>query len=131
MTSLQVRIARQTARLDEVVAFYERLGLPRIGGFTDHEGFTGVMLGIPGTGAHLELVSGGSHLPPDPHPESLLVLYLGSRDAVARLSAGLPVVPSANPYWDRCGITVVDPDGFRVVLCEQAWETPEAGHPAG
>ena len=118
---MQVRFARQTDRLDEVVAFYERLGLPRIGGFQDHEGFTGVMLGIPGTAAHLELVTGGGHHAPAPHPESLLVLYLGSREEVDRRSAGLEVVPSANPYWDRCGVTVVDPDGFRVVLCEDAW----------
>lgn len=33
----QVRIARPTDRLDEVVAFYEHgLGLPRLGGFEDH-----------------------------------------------------------------------------------------------
>ncbi len=120
---MQVRITRQTDHLDEVVAFYERLGLPRIGGFEDHEGFTGVMLGIPGTSAHLELITGGAHAAPAPHPESLLVLYLGSREEVARLSAGLEVVPSTNPYWDRCGVTVVDPDGFRVVLCEDAWES--------
>ena len=119
---MQVRIARQTDRLAEVVAFYEGLGLPRIGGFEDHDGFTGVMLGFPGTAAHLELVTGGSHEAPAPHPESLLVLYLGSRAEVDRLSAGLPVVPSANPYWDRCGVTVTDPDGFRVVLCEDAWD---------
>ncbi|MCU1602777.1 MAG: hypothetical protein JWO22_3486 [Frankiales bacterium] len=122
---MQVRIARQTGRLDEVVAFYEGLGLPRIGGFEDHDGFTGVMLAVPGTAAHLELVTGGAHEPPAPHPESLLVLYLGSRAEVERLSAGLEPVPSANPYWDRCGVTVADPDGFRVVLCEDTWQTEE------
>lgn len=119
---MQVRIARQTAKLDAVVAFYEALGLPRLGGFEDHEGFTGVMLGIPGSGVHLELVTGGSHPVPEPHPESLLVLYLGSRAEVDRLAADLPRVPSTNPYWDRCGVTVTDPDGFRVVLCEDTWE---------
>ena len=121
MRVMQVRIARQTAQLADVVAFYEGLGLPRIGSFEDHEGFTGVMLGIPGTGAHLELVTGGDHAPPSPHPESLLVLYLGSRAEVDRRAQGLQVVASANPYWDRCGVTVTDPDGFRVVLCEGSW----------
>ena len=119
---MQVRFARQTDQLDAVVSFYERLGLPRLGGFEDHEGFTGVMLGIPGTGAHLELVTGGGHAPPVPHPESLLVLYLGSRARVDELAEGLPVVGSSNPYWDHCGVTVVDPDGFRVVLCENSWD---------
>ena len=120
---MQVRVARQTDRLDEVVAFYERLELPRIGGFEDHDGFTGVMLGIPGTAAHLELVTGGAHAAPAPHPESLLVLYLGSRQEVDRLVAlsGAVPVPSTNPYWDACGVTIEDPDGFRVVLVEDSW----------
>ena len=118
---MQVRIARQTDRLEDVVAFYrDRLGLPEIGRFEDHEGFTGVLLGMHGSGAHLELVTGGHLTAPVPHEESLLVLYLGSRAEVERLSAGCEVVSSTNPYWDRCGVTVLDPDGFRVVLVEQA-----------
>jgi catechol 2,3-dioxygenase-like lactoylglutathione lyase family enzyme len=119
---VQLRIARQTARLAEVVAFYrDRLELPEIGRFTGHDGYDGVMLAVPGTGAHLELTA-CEHLPPPvPHVETLLVLYLGSRAEVDRLADGLPLVPSANPYWDRCGLTVLDPDGFRVVLVEDVW----------
>lgn len=117
---MQLRVARQTGHLEEVVAFYrDSLGLPELGRFADHEGYDGVMLGFPGTEAHLELTRTAHGVPPEPHPESLLVLYLGSREQVARRATGLPTVPSLNPYWDRCGITVVDPDGFRVVL---VWE---------
>jgi hypothetical protein len=53
-----------------------------------------------------------------PHPESLLVLYLGSvaavEEALRRVSVE-PVEP-ANPYWARNAVTVPDPDGFHVVL---------------
>jgi catechol 2,3-dioxygenase-like lactoylglutathione lyase family enzyme len=121
---VQLRVARHTARLAEVVAFYrDGLGLVEAGGFRDHAGYDGVFLEVPGTGAHLELTSGGAHAAPEPHPESLLVLYLGDRAAVdavaARLGAG--PVPPANPYWAEHGLTFADPDGFRVVLVPERW----------
>jgi catechol 2,3-dioxygenase-like lactoylglutathione lyase family enzyme len=123
---MQLRVARHTGRLDQVVAFYrDGLGLPEIGRFAGHDGYDGVFLSIPGTGAHLELTSGGPHQAPEPHPETLLVLYLGSpeavADAVARAGA-TPVAP-ANPYWVTNGVTLADPDGFRVVLVPESWGT--------
>ena len=58
-----------------------------------------------------------------PHPETLLVLYLGSEEAVAaaRERTGAEPVEPANPYWHRNGVTIADPDGFRVVLVPRAW----------
>ena len=116
---MQVRVARHTQRLDEVVAFYrDGIGLPELGGFRGHEGYDGVFLDLPGTGAHLELTDGGEHGAPQPHPESLLVLYLGDERAVEEVAARLErdPVPPANPYWAEHGLTFEDPDGFRVVL---------------
>lgn len=124
---LQVRVARQTGRLDDVLAFYrDRLGLPEIDRFTGHDGYDGVMLDLPGTGAHLEFTTSPHLTPPTAHVEGLLVLYLGSRSAVDRALARLevPAVASTNPYWDRVGVTVVDPDGFRVVLVGDSWQPP-------
>jgi catechol 2,3-dioxygenase-like lactoylglutathione lyase family enzyme len=121
---MRLRVARHTERLDELVAFYrDAIGLPEIGGFHDHAGYDGVFLDIPGTGSHLELTAGGSHGAPEPHPESLLVLYLGDRDAVQAVADRLgadPVEP-ANPYWAEHGLTFEDPDGFRVVLVPEPW----------
>ena len=99
---MQVRVARHTDRLAEVVAFYrDGLGLRQAGRFEDHDGYDGVFLAIPGTGAHLELTTGGAHRAPAPHPETLLVVYLGDDAAVQAAAARLdadPVAP-ANPYW--------------------------------
>jgi hypothetical protein len=59
---MQLRVARHTDRLDEVVAFYrDGIGLREIGGFRDHDGYDGVFLEVPGTDAHLEFTSGGGH----------------------------------------------------------------------
>ena len=121
---MDLRVARHTERLDEVVAFYrDGLGLQAIGGFRDHDGYDGVFLELPGTRAHLEFTTGGRHDAPAPHPESLLVLYLGDDASVARVLARLgiePVAP-ANPYWADHAVTVEDPDGFRVVLVPERW----------
>lgn len=121
---MQLRVARHTDRLDEVVRFYrDGLGLAEIGGFRDHDGYDGVFLQVPGTGSHLELTAGGGHGAPAPHPESLLVLYLGNQEAVDTVSTRLgtePIAP-ANPYWAEHGLTFEDPDGFRVVLVPEHW----------
>jgi ribosomal protein S18 acetylase RimI-like enzyme len=121
---VQLRVARHTQRLDEVVAFYrDGIGLPEIGRFKDHDGYDGVFLAIPGAGAHLELTTGGLHGAPEPHPETLLVLYVGDastmRDMAVRLRTG--PVPSSNPYWARHALTFEDPDGFRVVIVPGSW----------
>src|SRR4029450_3952053 len=55
---LQVRVARQTGRLDGLAPFYwDGLGLPQIDHFVGHAGYDGVMLGLPATGAHLEFTA--------------------------------------------------------------------------
>jgi hypothetical protein len=34
---------------------------------------------------------------------------------------GEHTVPSRNPYWDRCGLTFEDPDGYRIVIANIGW----------
>jgi len=121
---MQVRFARHTSRLAEVVRFYrDGLGLPELGRFEDHDGYDGVFLDLPGTDAHLEFTSGGEHASPVPHEETLLVLYLGDEDTVAETCrrAGAHKVEPANPYWRSHGVTLRDPDGFEVVLVAGTW----------
>lgn len=121
---MQLRLARHTDRLAQIVRFYrDGLGLLEIGRFEDHDGYDGVFLALPGTYAHLKFTTGGLHGGPASHPETLLVLYLGSLEAVNEACGrvgGKPVDP-ANPYWKTHGVTLVDPDGFRVVLVPHAW----------
>lgn len=120
----QVRIARPTDRLDEVVHFYrDVLGLTELGHFAGHAGYDGVMLGLPGKPYHLEFTHHVDGSPcPAPTRDNLLVLYVPDVEAVqamaARLAAeGHPAVRAENPYWEQQGaITVEDPDGWRLVL---------------
>ena len=121
---MQVRLGRHTSRLAELVRFYrDGLGLPELGRFENHDGYDGVFLDLPGTNAHLEFTNGGGHAPPVAHEETLLVLYLGDENAVAETCrrAGVQPVEPSNPYWRRHGVTLLDPDGFQVVLVPGTW----------
>ena len=85
-----------------------------------------LMVGWPQAAWHLELVSDpDGETPAAPTEEDLLVLYLnGEVDAgvVRRLvDAGGTRVAARNPYWDEAGITIADPDGYRLVLTGRSW----------
>jgi catechol 2,3-dioxygenase-like lactoylglutathione lyase family enzyme len=120
----QVRVARPTDRLDEVVRFYhDGLGLPELYRFDGHDGYRGVMLGLPGSDYHLEFTHHVDGSPcPAPTDDNLLVLYFDGREHVDRIAGRLAAlgrhrVEAENPYWPRNGgITFEDPDGWRVVL---------------
>ena len=123
-----MRVARPTDRLEEVVRFYSQgLGLTRLGSFQDHDGFDGVMLGLPGARYHLEFTHKRGHRAGRaPTQDDLLVFYLPDSEqwleAIARMvAAGFEPVTSFNPYWDRLGRTFEDPDGYRVVLQNASW----------
>ncbi len=119
----QVRIARPTDRLSEVVQFYtEGLGLAKLGGFEDHDGYDGVFIGLPGAGYHLEFTARVAGSPcPAPSEDNLLVLYIPDRARIERIARrlevmGYPPVAPENSFWLDQGITIADPDGWRVVL---------------
>ena len=123
-----LRVARPTDHVDQVVRFYsEGLGLTKLGSFEDHDGFDGVMLGVPGALYHLEFTKKRGHdADRAPTKENLLVFYLPDEQqwqaAIKRMiAAGYEPVSSFNPYWDRAGRTFEDPDGYRVVLQNAAW----------
>jgi catechol 2,3-dioxygenase-like lactoylglutathione lyase family enzyme len=130
---IQTRFARPTDRLDEVVAFYrDGVGLPVIGSFEDHDGYDGVMLGLPGRQHHLELTSHRDGSPcPAPSRDNLLVLYLPDPAALAEARGrlerlGHEEVAPENPYWADKSVTFEDPDGWRVVLCATHGLVPAA-----
>jgi catechol 2,3-dioxygenase-like lactoylglutathione lyase family enzyme len=118
IAAAHLRIARPTRDLPAVLRFYtEGLGLEVL----FHKEDELVMVGAPAAAWHLELVAGGH---PTPTDEDLLVLYLDGPvdDAlVARLieAGGRRIAQGA--YWDRWGVTVADPDGYRLVLSTRAW----------
>ncbi len=119
----QVRIARPTDKLSEVIRFYtEGLGLTKLGGFEGHDGYDGVFIGLPGASYHLEFTARAAGSPcPAPSEDNLLVLYIPNPTLIERIAQrleamGYPPVPPENPFWLDRGVTIADPDGWRVVL---------------
>ncbi|MER5297949.1 VOC family protein [Streptomyces lasiicapitis] len=128
-STTHVRVARPSRDLAAAERFYvDGLGLEvlwrtteRVSGEHDL-----VMVGLPGGAWHFELTHDPERpLDPTPTVDDLFVVYLGKpvdEAQVERLTAaGGTRVPAHNPYWDEYGVTVADPDGYRLVLCERAW----------
>lgn len=123
-----LRVVRPTNDIAAVVRFYrDGLGFAVVGGFKDHDGFDGVMLGHAGAGYHIEFTHRHGHqVGRAPTDENLLIFYVAGREewerAVRRMERlGYAQVEPANPYWKRQGATFSDPDGYRVVLQNAAW----------
>jgi catechol 2,3-dioxygenase-like lactoylglutathione lyase family enzyme len=113
----QIRIARPTGDLAAASAFYgDVLGFAVLASFEEHDGYSGVIFGLPDASRQLELVSHEGTLP-SPTSEDQL-----ENDAARLRAAGFEPRPSANPYWARTGaVCFVDPDGYWLVLSPEAW----------
>lgn len=124
-----LRVARPSGDLNALAGYYRGvLDCAELDRFEAHDGFDGIMPGLPGTLYHLEFTCASEPaISGVPSPDNLLVFYLPNhgdrRDTVARMKrAGYQPVKSFNPYWNRCRGTFEDPDGCRVVLQNDAWK---------
>ncbi|MDF1733951.1 MAG: VOC family protein [Minwuia sp.] len=122
-----LRVVRPTDDLAPIRRFYvDALQLPVIYSFEDHDGFDGLIVGVPGADHHFAFTrKHGYAAGRAATPENLLVFYLEDDAewdaAVARMrSHGFDPVPPHNPYWRANGATFEDPDGYRVVLQNSA-----------
>lgn len=128
-TAAQVRIARPTNKFEEVIDFYVKgLGLEEIGRFKEHEGYEGVIIGLPNADYQLEFTRHEDGSPcPAPSKDNLLVFYITKKSEIdtvyARLlDKGYKAVKPENNYWKEKGITIEDPDGWRIVLMNRAFK---------
>jgi catechol 2,3-dioxygenase-like lactoylglutathione lyase family enzyme len=124
----KLRVARPSDDLEALIRFYhDGLGLDVLYRFEDHDDFDGVMLGNPDAPYHFEFTRSAGHVAGRaPTSDNLLVFYIPDsrewEDRCSRmLAAGFAPVPSFKPYWDRCGRTFEDPDGYRIVLQQDEW----------
>ncbi len=125
-----VRIARPSRNLAAAERFYvEGLGfkvLQRGSGTSTGERNL-LMVGLPGSAWHFELIHDTARtIDPVLTPDDLWVLYLDASVDPALIErieqAGGKHVPAHNPWWDQVGVTIEDPDGYRLALCERAWQ---------
>ncbi|RXK82919.1 VOC family protein [Filimonas effusa] len=117
-----LRVARHTMSLQPIITFYTNLlGLEIIGDFKNHQNYDGVFLGLKDAGWHLEFTV--SNEPPvhTVDEDDLLVFYADNYEAYLDLlkraaELQIPGVKPKNPYWLANGTTLLDPDGYRIVI---------------
>jgi catechol 2,3-dioxygenase-like lactoylglutathione lyase family enzyme len=126
--TVSLRLARPSRDLAAAERFYvQGLGLEVLyqGAGAEPGEHDLVMLGWRTASWHLELVGGPNlRARPTPSAEDLLVLYLDGPvddELVARLEQAGGARVSQGPYWDRWGVTIEDPDGYRLVLSTRSW----------
>ncbi|MGW2014260.1 VOC family protein [Streptomyces sp. NPDC001927] len=127
--STHVRVARPSRDLAAAERFYvDGLGLDVLWRTTERvPGEHDLLMVGPRNGPwHFELTHDPEHpLEPTPTVDDLFVLYLGEsadESLIDRLTAaGGTRVAAHNPYWDEHGVTIADPDGYRLVLCSRTW----------
>lgn len=130
---MHLRIAYATTRLRDIAQMYAAgLGLGELSSFVDHDGFDGIMLGVPGQEYHLEFtqrrVSSDAAAPQHRDPDDLLVFYLPDeqdwRSSCDRmLRAGFHPVTPVNPYWRVRGRAFEDIEGRTVILENDHWRS--------
>jgi len=121
------RIARPTLNLELTTEFYtQALNLEKLSEFKDHEGFDGVMIGLPDWGHHLEFVYHPTYRLKEvaaPSKENLIVFYYETKksylEAIHRMELyGAKEVAPENPYWEGKAKLYEDPEGWRIVFVE-------------
>ena len=109
--NVHLRIARSSGDLVAAERFYvDGLGFEVLQ--RGHGTSTGernlLMVGLPSAAWHLELIHDTARAV-DPARITCIERAGGKR------------VPAHNPWWDQIGVTIEDPDGYRLVLCERGW----------
>jgi catechol 2,3-dioxygenase-like lactoylglutathione lyase family enzyme len=120
---MKFRIARHTDSLEKMTAFYvDILGLEVLGSFKDHDEYDGIFLGLPGHDWHLEFTVSPDAPVHTPDDDDLTVFYVteGEYNIISdRAGAnGQQHLTAKNPYWRTNGLTITDPDGYRVVIAK-------------
>lgn len=116
------RCARHTDDLEKIEHFYcTVMGMEVIGRFTDHDGYSGVMLGKNGASWHLEFTQCASPAVHNFDEDDILVFYPANEDEYNSIIAqadqhSIERAAPKNPYWQRNGVMLLDPDGYRIVV---------------
>ena len=118
------RIARHTDNLNSITDFYTQiLGLTILGNFENHDNYDGVFLGKKGLDWHLEFTTSPEKSQHQFDEDDILIFYpISSAEYENILNQielnNISVIKAKNPYWNKNGVTIKDPDGFNVIISD-------------
>lgn len=116
------RIARHTTDLQAIEIFYTSIvGLQKLGGFQNHDGYDGIFLGHSHQDWHLEFTSSGDAPDSRFDDDDCLVFYINSKIELAEIKDNLAkhkiaAIEPKNPYWKVNGLMIADPDGYKIIF---------------
>jgi hypothetical protein len=105
-----------------ITKFYvEVLNLEVLGNFVDHDSYNGVFIGKKGQPWHLEYTTSHEPTQHSPDEDDILVFYPKTATAYDAIISnihklGIAILASKNPYWNKNGVMIKDPDGFNVIV---------------
>lgn len=118
------RIARHTNDLKPIIEFYTQiLDLTVLGNFENHDNYDGVFLGKENLDWHLEFTTSSEKAKHSFDEDDMLVFYPNSEteyDFIIRQieQNNTPKIKAKNPYWNKNGILIKDPDGYNIVISD-------------
>lgn len=118
------RFARHTNNLEQLKVFYiDVLGFELLGSFENHNGYDGIFVGKPTENWHLEFTQTSEKVNHSFDDDDILVFYpntkLGFDSIIEKLKTNkIEFIEAKNPYWKINGKTILDPDGFHIIISD-------------
>jgi catechol 2,3-dioxygenase-like lactoylglutathione lyase family enzyme len=118
------RFARHTNDLEQIKSFYIAiLGFELLGTFENHNGYDGVFIGKSNENWHLEFTKTKEVISFDFKEDDILVFYPASKTEFDLLvhklqSHEIEFIKAKNPYWNKNGKMILDPDGYRILISD-------------
>lgn len=119
---MHLRVARHTDDLEKIRTFYiDVLGFELLGGFKDHDNYSGIFIGKTSSGWHLEFTQSDEKAKHSFDEDDILVLYPETKLEYntlinSILNNDISFIDSKNIYWKENGKMILDPDGYRLVI---------------
>lgn len=119
---MKLRVARHTDDLEKIKTFYINvLGFELLGSFENHDNYDGIFIGKPNLDWHFEFTKSDKKAQHFSDEDDSIVLYTETISNYNKLISNLvkyniSTIASLNPYWNKNGKTILDPDGFRIII---------------
>ena len=119
---MKLRLARHTNQLQKIKSFYiDVLGFELIGEFKDHDNYNGIFLSKGNSEWHLEFTESSIQAKHEFDVDDLMVFYADSIKELNLIkrnltNKGVNKIKAQNPYWNKNGVMIQDPDGYRIVI---------------
>ena len=121
---MEFRYARYTQKIESLIYFYTSvLNFEILGKFENHDGYSGVFLGIKGENWHLEFTQDNNIPESKSDDDDILVFYPESLEEFQKIVANLelykvPILEPKNPYWKENGICFEDYDHYKIIVSD-------------